>query len=236
VTRRGHAKASAGATLRENRQGFGRNDDPNGELLEVPAKSRDPQANRDELRLKREPQVNRRSSGFDGNPKPKKPIGFGRHGASEENRQGFGFDGDPNRDERPASAGTGFRPEEPTSFGWHGISGKANRHGFGRTRRPDGDMQRLRPMQDSGRIAGASATTMIRTVNCSRFRPKAGIHKANRDELRLETGSRQVNRHGASAPGGDPGEAPRSFGFETRIQGEPRKASAFRGEPNGMEA
>jgi hypothetical protein len=66
--------------------------------------------------------VNRRSSGFDGNPKPKKPIGFGRHGASEENRQGFGFDGDPNRDKRSASVGTRSRPKRPTSFGWHGIS------------------------------------------------------------------------------------------------------------------
>jgi hypothetical protein len=106
------------------------------------------------------PKENRKSFGSEGDPKPEKPIGFGRHGASEENRQSFGFDGDPNRDERPASAGTRFRPKEPTSFGWHGISGKANRQGFGRTRgpergtckgfgqrKPPGELPGLRPQQ-----------------------------------------------------------------------------------------
>jgi hypothetical protein len=65
--------------------------------------------------------VNRQDFGPTG-IQPKKPIGFGRHGASEENRQGFGRNGDPTgttdrlrpersfgRKDRPAHADTEFR-------------------------------------------------------------------------------------------------------------------------------
>jgi hypothetical protein len=41
------------------------------------------------------PKENRKSFGSDGDPKPEKRIGFGRHRASEASRQGFGFDGEP---------------------------------------------------------------------------------------------------------------------------------------------
>jgi hypothetical protein len=41
------------------------------------------------------PKENRKSFGSEEDPDRWKPIGLGRHGASEASRQGFGFDGQP---------------------------------------------------------------------------------------------------------------------------------------------
>jgi hypothetical protein len=38
---------------------------------------------------------NRKSFGSEGDPKPEKPTGLGRHGASVASRQSFGFDEEP---------------------------------------------------------------------------------------------------------------------------------------------
>jgi hypothetical protein len=85
-----------------------------------------------------------------------------------------------------------------------------------------------------GTIGQASAWKRTHPEDCERLRPQ---QRSTGDLRRLRPRQRsKVNRHGASAPGGDPGEAPRSFGFETRTPGKPRKASVLRGEPNGMEA
>lgn len=134
------------------------------------------------------------------------PGGFRSKRRSTESCGDFGRGSNP-RDNR---TGFGLDEDPQENCGDFGRSSdpRDNWTGFGLEEDPPEDCERLRPQQRSN-------------GELPRLRPKQGS---------------KVNRHGASAPGGDPGEAPRSFGFETPIQGEPRKASAFRGEPNGMEA